>query len=178
MLAWEQALDRAVAAVRSGSPGGRALGEAAGPGGAGDTGREQVARILRAAQSADGLGGSASASLRGSGDPVAAELGAVWALSERHGVPLAGVLEGQRAELARRRELAGRIRAGLAGPRATAMILTALPGLGLLMGTGLGADPLAVLTGGGLGGLLGVLGAVFLSAGLWWTEKIAEGAAR
>lgn len=200
LLAWEQALDRTVAAVRAGSPVGRALAAAAGsatartaagpmvmrsvrirPGRAPDdedSGAGSVRPILRAAQAAADLGGSASASLRGCGDPVAVELGAVWALAERHGVPLAGVLEDHRRELARRRELAGRIRAGLAGPRATAAILTALPGVGLLMGTGLGADPLGVLAGGGPGGLLCVAGAVFLASGLWWTERIAERAAR
>ena len=69
-----------------------------------------------------------------------------------------------------------RVDATLAGPRATAVILTALPGFGVLLGSGFGADPLGVLLTGTLGGVLCLAGAVFLTVGLLWTDRIAGGA--
>src|SRR5699024_5809890 len=88
------------------------------------------------------------------------------------------VVDGLRADVAARRERAVRVDATLAGPRATAVILTALPALGALLGSGFGADPLAVLRGGPVGGVLCLVGAGFLCAGLAWTDRIVEGASR
>ena len=113
-----------------------------------------------------------------SGDRVATELAGAWLLATRHGVALADVVDGLRADVASRRERALRVDATLAGPRATAVILTALPALGVLLGSGFGADPLGVLLDGVLGGVLCLAGAVFLAAGLLWTDRIAGGAAR
>jgi tight adherence protein B len=64
----------------------------------------------------------------------------------------------------------------LAGPRATAALLGALPAVGVLLGTGLGAAPLDVLlrTPWGLGCL--VLGSLLTIAGVAWTERIARAA--
>ena len=106
---------------------------------------------------------------------VIVELGANDAL---RGVPLATTVDGLRADVGARRERAVRADATLAGPRATAVILTALPGLGVLLGAGFGADPLGVLLGGTLGGALCLAGAVLLAAGLVWTDRIAGGAGR
>ena len=44
--------------------------------------------------------------------------------------------------------------------------------LGIGLGQAMGASPLAVLTGGGLGGILLVIGVGLVAVGLWWTEKI------
>lgn len=187
ILGWERALDRAVAAVAAGAEGPSVLAEAAGaagPGGAraarpgDDAGRQGVVEVLTRAHAVARLGGSAGESLRSAQDPEARGLGAALLLAERRGVPLAGVLEGTRADVAARRERAGRVEAALAGPRATAAILTALPFLGGLLGTGLGAGPWEVLTGGLLGGALALAGAVLLAAGLLWTERIVAGAGR
>jgi tight adherence protein B len=53
-------------------------------------------------------------------------------------------------------------------------MLAALPALGLLLGTAMGADPLRVLlhTGAGLGCLLA--GAALEGAGLWWALGIVR----
>lgn len=112
------------------------------------------------------------------GDRVAGELAGAWLLATRHGVVLADVVDGLRADVASRRERAVRVGATLAGPRATAVILTALPGFGVLLGSGFGANPLGVLLDGPLGGALCLAGAVFLAAGLLWTDRIAGGAVR
>lgn len=101
-----------------------------------------------------------------------------WRLATRHGVVLAEVVDGLRADVASRRERALRVDSTLAGPRATAMILTGLLAFGMLLGSGFGADPLAVLLDGTLGGALSLAGAVLLAAGLMWTDRIAGGAAR
>jgi tight adherence protein B len=58
------------------------------------------------------------------------------------------------------------------------VILTALPGFGVLLGSGFGADPLGVLLGGPIGGVLCLIGAGFLAAGLLWTDRIVDGASR
>lgn len=127
-------------------------------------------------------GGEAGAPAPDGGDPgvetIAGELAGAWLLAVRHGVVLADAVDGLRADVASRRDRAVRVDSTLAGPRATAVILTALPAFGLLLGSGFGADPLAVLVRGTLGGALCLAGAVFLSAGLVWTDRIAGGALR
>lgn len=194
--AWERALDDAASALRAGAGPGAALGRAADAAAAHDP---QVGDILAAAGSHARLGGDVTAALLpaatvvtgpaaaapadGSnrdlgGDRVPGELAGAWLLAARHGVELADVVDGLRADVASRRERAVRVHATLAGPRATAVILTALPGLGVLLGAGFGADPLGVLLSGTLGGALCLAGAVLLAAGLLWTDRIAGGAAR
>ena len=67
-------------------------------------------------------------------------------------------------------------RAQLAGPRATATVLTALPALGIALGELVGAGPLAVLRSGVLGQLLVVVGVGLAATGAVWTERILRGA--
>lgn len=172
---WERALDDASSALRSGAGPEQALGRAAEAVGAG---APDLNAILRSAHAHARLGGDVAAPLRTSGDPVAVALAGAWLLSTRHGVVLAEVVDGLRADVAARRERAVRVDATLAGPRVTAVILTALPALGVLLGSGFGADPLSVLLGGSLGGVLCLVGAGFLAAGLAWTERIVDGASR
>lgn len=109
---------------------------------------------------------------------VAGELAGAWLLATRHGVVLAEVVDGLRADVASRRDRAVRVDSALAGPRATAVILAALPAFGVLLGSGFGADPLTVLLRGPFGGVLCLAGSVFLAAGLLWTDRIAGGALR
>ena len=68
-----------------------------------------------------------------------------------------------------RREL----HAGLAEPRATAVVLAGLPLLGLVMGTALGADPLAWLLGTVAGRSVLALGVLLEVVGAWWAWRIA-----
>jgi tight adherence protein B len=87
--------------------------------------------------------------------------------------PALGLLvRGLRAEQAHRREVA----ATLAAPRATARLLALLPGGGLLMGTGLGVDPVGLLLGTPVGAVLLVTGGGLALLGLAWTERLARSA--
>lgn len=123
------------------------------------------------------VGGSVAAALITSADAPGCRalrwLGAAWTLSDTTGARLAGVVErlaaAARAEAAHRREVA----AQLAGPRASARLLAALPVLGLVIGELLGAHPLAVLvsTSGGVGCLATGLALELL--GLRWTRRMA-----
>ena len=63
-------------------------------------------------------------------------------------------------------------RAALQGPKATAMVLSILPVVGIGMGGLLGADPLHFLLGGGTGGVLLVAGTGLTTAGFVWSQRI------
>lgn len=103
-------------------------------------------------------------------------IAAAWALADRHGVPLAELLGGVLTDLRWRSGFANRLRAELAGPRATATVLTALPLLGLGLGQLLGAHPLAVLRSGVPGQVLLVVGVGLAAVGVLWTEHILRAA--
>lgn len=171
--AWERALDDAASALRAGAGPPLALHHASDGAAAADP---EVAGVLTAAASHARLGGDVATALRVGADRIAGELAGAWLLATRHGVVLADAVDSLRADVASRRERALRVDATLAGPRATAVILTALPGFGVLLGSGFGADPLNVLLTGTLGGALCLAGSVFLAAGLLWTDRIAGGA--
>ena len=135
-----------------------------------------AARLLTPAATAARLGDDVPAALRRRQDTgPAAELGrvaAAWSLAEQHGVPLAEVLVGVHDDIRWRVRFEAGVQALLAGPRATAGVLTALPGLGVALGQLLGADPIGVLRGGPLGQVLLVVGLGLVAAGRAWTEQI------
>jgi tight adherence protein B len=112
------------------------------------------------------------------GAEALASVAACWQVAQRNGAGLATALrrltESLRAEEALRREIASQ----LAGARATARLLAALPALGLLLGSGLGGRPLDVLlhTPYGLACLVG--GVTMQVTGVWWTDQIAAAAER
>lgn len=103
-------------------------------------------------------------------------LGTLWEVSEKHGVPLVGLMEQMRARLDTRERHRRASAAQLQGPQATAVILALLPLAGIVMGTAMGADPVGLLTGGGIGGVLLVVGVAFGATGFVLTQKILEGA--
>ncbi|MGX0119136.1 type II secretion system F family protein [Corynebacterium otitidis] len=105
-------------------------------------------------------------------------LAALAGAAGRHGIglaALAGALQ-ERVERAAADEEA--LRASLAGPQATAAILTALPLGGLGLGQAMGASPVAFLLGDPLGGALLVAGCALLALGAAWSRLICEAAAR
>jgi tight adherence protein B len=94
------------------------------------------------------------------------------------GAGLAAALDRVAAALRAEADQREDLRAQLAGPRSTAVLLALLPLFGLVLGTGLGAHPGAVLlhTPAGLACL--AAGAALEWAGLAWTARIirvAEG---
>ena len=106
-----------------------------------------------------------------------AQLAAAWTLAQRHGIPLADVLDAVRGDLDHRVRANRRLHAALAGPRATAAVLAALPVLGLLLGQAVGAHPWRVLTGGEAGQVLLLVGSVLICAGLAWSGRLVAKAA-
>jgi tight adherence protein B len=125
--------------------------------------RAEPAEVLRSA----GLAPGAEALRR---------VAACWLVAEQRGAGLAVAVErlvdGLQHEEARRQEVS----AQLAGARATARLLGVLPVFGLLLGAGLGADPLHVLFGTPYGLACLLLGGVLDAAGLFWTERLARAA--
>lgn len=126
-------------------------------------------------------GGRGSIGGRGPFAGRAAQLAAVRAavrLAEQVGAPLADVLDrcaGGIAE-AGRAEAARRI--ALAGPVSTARMLSWLPLGGLLLGWGLGADPLATMLDGGPGTAAALAGLGLLLLGRRWTAALVAAARR
>jgi tight adherence protein B len=135
-------------------------------------------RLLAPAATAARLGDDVPAALRRSAPAhgnAAAELERVataWSLAERHGVPLAELMAGVHDDIRWRVRFGAGVRAQLAGPRATAGVLTALPALGVALGELMGADPIGVLRSGLLGQTLLVIGIGLVAAGRAWTTQI------
>lgn len=101
-----------------------------------------------------------------------ASIGPLVSLAASHGIPLAGLCEQAHAHLEHARQHRHATAASLQGPRTTALVLTLLPVVGLVMGTAMGADPLGLLFGGGLGGILLVVGVGLCCAGFAWTQVV------
>lgn len=108
----------------------------------------------------------------------AAAVDAAGVLAASLGAPLAQVLERIASGLAAAAEADGERRAALAGPRATARVLTGLPVLGVGLGVAVGADPVGVLLGGGFGTAALVVGVALLLIGRWWIGRLVRAAAR
>jgi tight adherence protein B len=168
------------AELRAGRHPGAALVRAAGDGLAGSA----IPQTSIAARSvaAAGVGGDVAAALAADAEQPGAEalrrLAACWRVAHTRGAGLAAAVErlvgSLRSEQQHRQEVA----AELAGARATARILAALPAVGLLMGTGLGAQPLEVLLRTSYGSACLIAGVGLVGAGLLWTERIARAAER
>ncbi|MGW4876583.1 type II secretion system F family protein [Streptomyces sp. NPDC004262] len=156
-------------------------------------GRQPGEALLRAARDSGGLGEARAAvvaAARFGGDVPSAlvtaarrpgadgllGLAACWRVAVDQGAGLAAGLGRLETALRAERDQRADLRAQLSGARATVVLLAALPALGLLLGSAMGADPLRVLlrTGAGLGCL--AAGAVFEGAGMWWAARIVRGA--
>ncbi|MGW1378532.1 type II secretion system F family protein [Streptomyces sp. NPDC002446] len=154
----------AQALVAAGAPG---LGEAGSAVAAAARYGGDVPRALRVAArlpGAEGLTGMA----------------ACWQVAVEGGAGLALGLERIAAGLRAQRDQREELRAQLAGPRATALMLALLPAGGLLMGSALGADPLRVLLHTPAGWACLAAGGLLEWGGVAWTARIvadAEGAA-
>jgi tight adherence protein B len=162
-----EACDALVAELRAGQPAVLALRRAA-----------EHHPVLRPAARACGLGSEVPPALR----QVAASPGAggistvaaAWQVAERSGSGLAPVLarvaEGLRADDATRADVA----AALAPARATARLLAVLPAFGLLLGSGLGGDPVRLLFASPAGNALLLVGVTMALAGMVWVERLAH----
>lgn len=97
-----------------------------------------------------------------------------WNLARRHGLPIADALEAARRDVDAEVAFARRLRAKMAGPRMSAIVLTMLPVGCLAMGQLIGANPLAVLTETLIGQAFLVAGAALLWAGTAWSRALTN----
>lgn len=98
--------------------------------------------------------------------------GKLWLLAEARGIALAQMLGHMQQRIDARLRHARATEAALQGPQATAVILSLLPVAGILMGTAMGAAPIAFLTGGGLGSILLITGTALACGGFLWVDAI------
>jgi tight adherence protein B len=122
------------------------------------------------------LGGDVSSALQldAKCTPALAGLAACWSVTEHTGSGLATALT-RVADAARLDEdVRVQLEAQLAGPRATARMLSFLPIIGLMLGVLLGADPVRWLLGDPIGWLCLIAGVGFTALGLVWTSRIAR----
>ncbi|GAB2936221.1 hypothetical protein GCM10027047_36060 [Rhodococcus aerolatus] len=142
---------------------------------------EPVRTVLAEAAARCRLGGSAAEGLTTGPGALAAELervAAAWRVADERGVALAELLDAVRVDVAGRVAFRSRADAGLAGPRATAAVLAALPLLGIGLGEAVGAAPVGLLLGTPTGGVLLLVGTALACAGLAWTARITAVVAR
>lgn len=128
---------------------------------------------------------SALAAARGGGDvgralvvdgersPTVRAAAACWEVAAASGAGLASSLT-VLADAARESErVRAELEAGLAEPRATALVLAFLPLLGVGLGAALGAEPLPWLLGSAVGRLALLAGLALEVAGAGWSWRIA-----
>ena len=130
----------------------------------------------RAARAA-GLGGDVPAALRkdSSGyDSILRSVAGVWEIGHRSGLGLADVLQQMCDGEARSREVRRTLKVELAGPRATARLMSLLPALGLGLGVLLGANPLVWLATTPIGLAVFVSGVAANVIGYRWIRGIVR----
>ncbi len=129
----------------------------------------------RATRSA-ALGGDVAQALRADAAdvPVLRSVAAAWAIAGQTGAGLAGVLDSIADGHRRSAAVRSSLRVELAGPRATARLMSLLPLLGLGLAFLLGADPLNWLLTSPIGWVC-LLAAVLLNlTGYWWITRIVR----
>ncbi|WP_019610639.1 type II secretion system F family protein [Nocardiopsis sp. CNS-639] len=105
-----------------------------------------------------------------------AYLAVCWEVAADTGAGLAEVVDALAANLTEQEEQRTEAAARTTGPRTTAIVLAALPAVGLLLSSGLGGSPLVFLFTTPLG-LACLVGGVALDAlGTWWTLRMVRSA--
>ncbi len=95
-----------------------------------------------------------------------------WALSERHGAPLAVAVERAAAGLREARARQRKVAVAVAGPRATVTVLTVLPLTGPLFGLACGVDPVTLYIGSPVGPACAVAGVGLIVVGRLWCRRM------
>ena len=136
-------------------------------------------RVLRELAATERLGVSPEfVPLPGAPDPVRGQavrrLRRAWSLAQRHGLPLAEVLDSVRRDLDATARFAGQTNARMAGARASALVLAVLPLFGLLLGEAMGAQPTRFLLDTAAGQVLSVVGAALILSGVAWTARLTR----
>jgi tight adherence protein B len=131
-----------------------------------------TALTMRAIAAAARLDSDMTTALDTTRTPALGRVATAWQLAQRHGLPLADVLDAVRRDLEQRARFTRQVEARMAGPRSSALALTLLPAFGIALGALMGANPLAVLTGTVLGQLLLLTGVILLCTGVTWSTRI------
>lgn len=139
----------------------------------------EVGEALRAVASRARLGADVTDGIRNAARTSAVpaywnRLAVSWELAAQQGLSMAVLMRAAHRDIVDRQRFADRTHAALAGARATAGILAALPVLGVLLGQMIGAHPLRLLLGGGLGGALLIAGVILICAGVSWADHILD----
>ncbi len=95
-----------------------------------------------------------------------------WRLAQTHGLSIATLMHAAHRDIVERERFSARVDAGMAGARTTAVVLAALPVLGIGLGELIGADPLGFLLARGAGGWLLAAGVTLACCGLLWSDRI------
>ena len=141
---------------------------------AGDVGASLRAVATRAHLGADVVAGLRSAARDSSVPGYWDRLAVYWQLAAEHGLAMSTLMHTAHRDIVGRQRFADRVQAGLAGARATAAILAALPVLGVALGELIGARPIRFLLGGGAGGWLLVIGVGLVGVGVTWSDRIID----
>ncbi|PPK92929.1 tight adherence protein B [Kineococcus xinjiangensis] len=112
--------------------------------------------------------------LRSAGLTAAGPVAASWRLSQRCGAAAGDVLARCAAGLRESADARAAVRSALAGPRASARVVSVLPLLGLLLGALLGASPLQVLLGTWPGRGCAAVALVLALLGRAWTRALVH----
>lgn len=136
------------------------------------------ASVLAVAYRVQGSGGDVPAALLEQAERPGCgglrDLARAWQVGTRTGAPMADLLDqvanAQRGDQSVERTVA----AELAGPRATARVMAALPLCGIGLGYLLGGDPVGFLVSGPLGWGCLVGGTVLAACGVLWIEWLAR----
>ena len=175
-------------AERGARPGRSTSGASTGPEGAEGPAGEAAFVLSAAARAAelgrpvsDAIRAAAAARRRGSRGAAVWEgpwtsVAACIETAEASGSPLAGVLDRLAALLEADADAAAARAVALAGPRATAQVLSVLPVAGLGLGFLMGADPLGVLLSTPVGAACLSAGAILTLAGRWWSARLVRSA--
>ena len=138
---------------------------------------EEFAVVVPVAETA-AMAGDVSASwtrvARAPGRGALHHVAAAWQVAERSGAPLAHVL-GRMADATRLdREVDREVQAAVVPARSTGSIMAVLPVGGLLLGGGLGSNPLTVITTNTVAAISVSAGVALAMLGLAWIDRIAD----
>lgn len=103
-------------------------------------------------------------------------LAVYWQLALDHGLAIAPLMRAAERDVVARERFSSRIRAGMAGARTTAAVLSGLPALGIVLGQLIGAHPVRFLLGDGAAVL--AVGVMLCCLGLLWSDRIIARAQR
>lgn len=120
------------------------------------------------------IGGAGSWYLCTSKNRHLQQLGCMWDIAEQHGISMTKILRHLHEQINHKMRHDARMRASIQGATVSAIILAALPLLGIGMGYALGVDAPGFLFGGGVGGAILILGMGCECAGVLWSRRIIE----